>query len=98
MSSIPVLADRRHFWFFVSGCIAVTAGVLMHVPMYLMGRNNGFHLADMPMDGSMWWGMALIVAGVGVAGYGLLPRESRAPAGRAHAQRLVITAPEDARL
>jgi putative MFS transporter len=95
MSSIPVLADRRHFLCFVAGCVAVTAGVLMHVPMYLMGRGNGFRLADMPMDAAMAWGMALIIAGTAIAGYGLLPRESAA---LPRTRELVVTAPEDARL
>ena len=71
-----VLADRPHLWAFIAGCVAVTAGVLLHLPMFWMGRNNGFRLADMPMDAEMLWGMALIVAGILVAGYGLLPRPS----------------------
>ena len=69
-----VLADRRYVWAFGLGCVAVTAGVLLHLPMFWMSRNNGFRLADMPMDAEMAWGMVLIVAGILVAGYGLLPR------------------------
>ena len=38
------------FWF---GVVAVTAGVLLHLPMYLMGRHNGYRLAGMPMDDGM---------------------------------------------
>jgi len=66
------------FWF---GCGAVTAGALLHLPMFLMARHNGYLLAGMPMDAGMLWGMALIVLGVGAAGYGLLPaaREPIAP-------------------
>ena len=74
MSSIRVLADRRHLWAFVAGCVAVTVGVVLHLPMYWMGRDMGFRLADMAMDAGMLWGMALIVAGLVVAGYGLLPK------------------------
>jgi putative MFS transporter len=96
MTSTRVLADRPHLWAFILGCIAVTAGVVMHVPMFWMGRDNGFHLADMPMDAAMIWGMALIVAGLGVAAYGLLPKaaslvDSKVPA-------LSVSAPEDAPL
>jgi len=92
-----VLADRRHLWAFAAGCIAVTIGVLLHLPMFWMGRDNGFRLADMAMDAEMLWGMALIVAGLAVAGYGLLPKKiDSAVAGPAHA--LAITAPEDAPL
>ncbi len=97
MSTIRVLADRRHLWAFVAGCIAVTAGVVLHLPMYWMGRDMGFHLADMPMDDGMLWGMALIVAGLAVAGYGLLPRKI----GMAHLPAdadVVVSAPEDAPL
>src|SRR4051794_26460094 len=69
-----VRSDRRSIWAFALGCSAVTAGVLMHVPMLLMGRDMGYRLAGMPMDADMLAGMALIVAGVLVAAYGLLPR------------------------
>jgi putative MFS transporter len=65
--------ERRNtlaFWF---GCTLVTAGVLLHLPMFLMARDSGYILAGMPMDTGMLLGMAAIVAGVGFAGYGLLP-------------------------
>jgi putative MFS transporter len=94
---IKVLADRRHLWAFVTGCLAVTAGVVLHLPMYWMGRDMGFRLADMAMDAGMLWGMALIVAGLAVAGYGLLPNKPVA----AHAAvdpEVVVSAPEDAPL
>jgi putative MFS transporter len=97
MNSTRVLADRRHLWAFVAGCLAVTAGVLLHLPMFWMGRDNGFHLADMPMDAPMLWGMALIVAGIGVAGYGLLPKRIRTPTA-APPHELSISAGEDAPL
>ena len=75
----------------------MTIGVLLHLPMFWMGRADGFRLADMAMDAEMLWGMALIVAGLAVAGYGLLPKKlDPAVAGPAHA--LAITAPEDAPL
>ena len=67
MAAAHVLADRRHLWAFVVGCIAVTAGVLLHLPMFWMGKDTGFALANMPMDDGMLFGMALIVAGVVVA-------------------------------
>ncbi len=93
MSTIPVLDDRRHFWAFSAGSAAVTAGVLLHLPMFWMGNGHGFHLSGMPMDAGMWWGMALICAGIAVAGYGLLPRRRALPA-----PTLRISAPEDAPL
>ena len=58
------------FWF---GVVAVTAGVLLHLPMYLMGRHNGYRLAGMPMDDGMLFGMAAIVVGLCASLYGLYP-------------------------
>lgn len=78
------------FW---SGSLMVSIGVALHVPMFLMGRHNHFHLAGMPMGTGMLIGMGLIVAGVVVAGFGLLP--SREPG---HASHESITPPEDAPL
>jgi len=97
LATIRILADRRHLWAFVVGCIAVTAGVVLHLPMYWMGRGMGFRLAGMAMDAGMLFGMALIVAGIAVAGYGLLPRQ-HAHAHAAGEPDVVVTAPEDAKL
>ncbi|HSC65823.1 MAG TPA: MFS transporter [Caldimonas sp.] len=96
MAPLAVLADRRHLAAFVAGCLAVTVGVVLHVPMYWMGRDTGFRLADMAMDAEMLWGMVLIVAGLVIAGYGLLPRKlgMHAPADPA----VAVSAPEDAPL
>ncbi len=49
-AAAPIRAGRPHFWFFVAGCVAVTAGVVLHLPMFWMGRDMGFRLAGMPMD------------------------------------------------
>ena len=88
-----VIADRLHFWIFLAGCAAVTAGVLLHLPMFLMGRAMQYRLAGMPMDPGMLFGMFLIVAGVGVSAYGLLPRQTQA-----HHPEVTVTPPEDAPL
>jgi putative MFS transporter len=96
MTIAPVLADRRHLWAFTAGCLAVTLGVLLHLPMFWMGRDNGFVLADMPIDAEMIWGMALIVVGIAVAGYGLVPR--RLVAHAAAEPEVTVSAPEDAPL
>jgi MFS transporter, putative metabolite:H+ symporter len=63
------------FWF---GVIAVTAGVIAHIPMYLMGKDIGYRLAGMPMDTPMLIGMFAIVAGFAASLYGLYPRASAA--------------------
>ena len=39
---VITLSDRRGVWAFALGCLAVTAGVLLHLPMFVMGRMNHF--------------------------------------------------------
>jgi putative MFS transporter len=89
-----VFEQRRNtlvFWF---GCVLVTAGVLAHLPMFMMGRTTGYVLVGMPMGSGMLLGMAAIVVGVGAAAYGLLPA-----APRAASVAIDVTAPlENARL
>ena len=58
------------FWF---GVVAVTAGVVAHIPMYLMGKDIGYRLAGMPMDTPMLIGMGAIVVGFIASLYGLYP-------------------------
>ena len=90
------LSDRQALWAFVLGCTAVTAGVILHLPMFLASRAMGYHMAGMPMDTGMIVGMFLIVGGVAVAAWGLLP--TRITERRAAASEMVVTAPEDAPL
>ena len=97
MNSIKsTLSDRQAVWAFVLGCIAVTIGVVAHLPMFAMARSMHYRLVGMPMDGMMLGGMALIVVGTVVAAYGLLPRDIAAQ--RAAAADIVVAAPEDAPL
>ncbi len=72
--------ERRSAPAFWLGSLIVTIGVLLHLPMFWMGRHMGFRLAGMPMDSGMYVGMALIVAGVAVTAFGLLPRTQSTPA------------------
>lgn len=69
-----LFSSRGHFWAFWIGCLAVTIGVLLHIPMFLMGRYTHWKLAGMPMGNGMLFGMFLIIAGFVVTAYGLLPR------------------------
>lgn len=71
---MSLFAERRNAFAFWFGSAIVTVGVLLHIPMFWMARDMNFVLAGMPMDPGMLWGMALIVVGIGFAGYGLLPR------------------------
>jgi putative MFS transporter len=96
MRSTSTLADRRGLWAFVLGVLAVTSGVLLHMPMFAMGKTMHYHLAGMKMEPEMVVGMAAIVGGLLVAAWGLLPKDIAAQ--RRAAENMVVAAPEDARL
>src|SRR3954469_25406154 len=96
MVSTSTLSDRRGIWAFVLGVIMVTGGVLMHAPMFLMGRHNHFLLYGMPIGWDMIAGMAAIVGGIGIAAYGLLPTNIAGQLAASH--DIVVSPPEDAPL
>ncbi|MFL6763644.1 MAG: MFS transporter [Sphingomicrobium sp.] len=96
MVSAGALADRRGLWAFILGVIAVTAGVLLHVPMFLMGRTVHYRLYGMPMGAEMYVGMATIILGVAITAYGLLPKNISQQLTASH--DIVVTPPEDAPL
>lgn len=75
---VSIVGERAAF--FWAGCAAITAGVLLHMPMLAMAHSMGNHLAGMPMDTGMWIGMGLILIGAPLACFGALPRK-RAPHG-----------------
>lgn len=93
-TSIIGLEHRRNALAFWLGSLIVTAGVILHLPMFLMARDTGYVMAGMPMDAGMLWGMALIVAGVGLTAWGLLPRQIAAEVRVIE----IIAPPEDAPL
>jgi len=96
MISTSTLSDRRGLWAFILGVLLVTSGVLLHLPMFLMGRMTHFRLYGMPMGNDMIAGMVAIILGIAIAAYGLLPRDiSRQLAA---SQDIVVTPPEDAPL
>ena len=96
MPSGGTFSDRRGAWAFVLGVTAVTAGVIMHAPMFLMGRHNHYVLAGMPIGWDMIAGMAAIVGGIAVAAYGLLPKNVAAQLAASH--EIMVSPPEDAPL
>ena len=61
------------FWV---GIVAVTVGVLLHLPMYLEAKDMGYRLVAMPMDMPMMIGMGLIVVGLAATIWGLIPKDS----------------------
>jgi putative MFS transporter len=96
MLSSSTLSDRRGLWAFVLGVIAVTGGVLLHLPMFMMGEPMHFRLAGMAMDPEMYAGMAAIILGCAIAAYGLLPKDVSGQL--AASQDIVVSPPEDAPL
>jgi putative MFS transporter len=81
------------FWV---GVALVVAGVIAHLPMYLMGKPMHYRLVGMPMETPMKVGMAAILVGLVVSLYGLLPRGAAATAARA--SQLRVSALDDAPL
>jgi MFS transporter, putative metabolite:H+ symporter len=96
MTSTFYFTGRRSGLAFSLGSALITLGVLLHLPMFWMGRFNHFVLAGMPMDAGMYWGMATIVGGATMAAYGLLPRPEALSHMRDPIERLMT--PEDAPL
>ncbi|MEU7146031.1 MFS transporter [Nocardia sp. NPDC046473] len=66
----PIRRRSLAFWF---GLAATTLGTALHYPMFWESRHMAYHMADMPLDASMIGGMVLIVVGLAVTTYGLIP-------------------------
>ena len=81
----------RAFWF---GAVVSTAGVLLHLPMYIDARAMGYRMVGMPADPEMIIGMILIGIGLVSSFYGLLP--PRVAAIRQHSARVRVRALDDA--
>ncbi len=88
---------RAGFWI---GTVFVVAGVLLHVPDYVSSRGMKFVMVGMAMGRPMAIGMGLIVIGLVIAAWGLLPdratRRRMAAATGGHAT--AIAALDDLRL
>ncbi len=82
----------RAFWL---GTAAVTAGVVLHLPMYLGAEDMGYELSGMPVDAPMKAGMVLILAGLAATAYGLFPKLS---ATLPDAARIRVRALDEAKL
>jgi putative MFS transporter len=62
------------FW---TGLAAVITGTLMQLPAYFDAADMGYKLNGMGFDTTMSVGMALMVIGIAVTAYGLVPRASK---------------------
>ncbi|MES1199333.1 MAG: MFS transporter [Pseudomonadota bacterium] len=96
MTDVFNFSGRRSTIAFGLGSLLVTIGVILHLPMFWMGRFNHFYLAGMPMDLGMYLGMAAIIGGTAIAAYGLLPKSEALSHTQDPIERL--TPPEDAPL
>ena len=92
-AGVFLFADRRSSLAFWLGSAVVSIGVALHLPMFWMARHSGFILAGMPMGAAMLLGMGLIIGGIAATAYGLLPKNSAAPAADEF-----LSPPEDAAL
>ncbi len=62
------------FWL---GTAAVTAGVILHLPMFFDAAETDYMLKGMEVDGLMLAGMALILVGLAATVYGVLEGRTR---------------------
>lgn len=76
--SSKVLSGKTSLIAFWLGTAGVTFGVLSHIPMFVDAAPRGFQMAGMEMCWPMLAGMATIVLGTLLAGYGLMPAGWRA--------------------
>lgn len=90
------LATRHSLIVVVAGTLLVTAGVCLHLPMLWASRASDYRLSGMRMDPGMYVGMAAIVVGILVTGYGLLPPNGAGQ--RTGGEHIAVTPPEDALL
>jgi len=88
---------RAAFWF---GAAAVTAGVLLMLPIYLGASDRAcgavpkYCLHGLKPDTAMWFGMILTLIGLAATGYGLFPRLSQVSTG--YVSRIRVRALDDA--
>ncbi|HEY1920985.1 MAG TPA: MFS transporter [Streptosporangiaceae bacterium] len=96
ISHRPAGVTFRNAPVFWAGAAACTAGVLLHLPMYIDSRMDGYRMVGMQPDPAMLVGMALIVVGLAMTIYGLIPKA--APAGTGHLARARVAVVDDARI
>jgi putative MFS transporter len=86
-------SPRIHFhrpWAFWLGAVAITAGVVLHLPDFLSMSGMGYRMVGMPMSALMIGGMWLIVAGMGLATWSVMPPASVRSSRRAGAAARLV--------
>lgn len=71
-NGIEKINFRSKFAFWI-GFISVSAGVALQLPMYINSAGMGYKLVGMPMSSGMWFGMVLVVVGLAITLYSLIP-------------------------
>jgi putative MFS transporter len=90
--------EFRHPAAFWAGVASVSAGVLAHLPEFLGAAGMGYRMAGMHMSGLMHAGMLLIVVGLALTAYGLIPAGSLRPPSGAAGSAVLFRTMDDARL
>ncbi|HSN08637.1 MAG TPA: MFS transporter [Hanamia sp.] len=62
--------SKGAFWI---GFLSVAIGVALQLPMYINSANMGYKLVGMPMSTSMYYGMGLVIFGLAITLYSLIP-------------------------
>ena len=90
----------HHAGAFWVGTAAIAVGVVLHLPGFFAASDMGYRMVGMPMGDEMLAGMALIVGGILLAGWGLFPRlaELGAPPAAGHGVHFHLEAMDDATL
>lgn len=65
-----IFRSKGAFWL---GFFSVAIGVALQLPMYINAKNMGYRLVGMPMGTSMNIGMALVIIGLLITLYSLIP-------------------------
>ncbi|MHB8535828.1 MAG: MFS transporter [Sulfuricaulis sp.] len=94
----PFGATFHHPVLFVLGTLAIIAGVLSHVPMFLHSATMGYRMVGMPMDSLMIAGMFAIVGGLACAFWGLTPPRAERSTVKAQGLAVKFRAIDDAAL
>jgi MFS transporter, putative metabolite:H+ symporter len=87
-----IFRSKAAFWV---GFLAVTIGMGLQVPMYTDAASMGYKLVGMPMSTSMNIGMALVIAGLFISLYSLIPSK---PTNESNNFNLKISALDDAKI
>lgn len=90
-------ARRTGFW---AGTVLIVTGVLLHVPAFISARSQHFMVAGMPMGVPMSVGMTLILVGLALSAWGLLPDAATRHRAlqAAHQDQVNVTALDDLKL